>query len=76
MACCGSRRAAIAPQPKLDATQVEFIYRGSTTLTAVGGVTRRLYWFGGPGARVKVHPRDAASMDGVPALQRIARPSS
>ena len=72
MTCCrGKRREA----PSLtSASFVEFEYRGRTSLTAVGSATRRLYWFERPSARVRVHPRDAASLDGVPSLVRVAPP--
>ncbi|HET7372915.1 MAG TPA: hypothetical protein VFJ20_05995 [Gemmatimonadaceae bacterium] len=57
-----------------NAAPVEFEYRGPTALTAVGSATRRLYWFERPGARVRVHQRDAVSLDGVPNLVRVTRP--
>jgi hypothetical protein len=71
--CCEGKRAAVAAASGGGAV-VEFEYRGSAALTAVGSATRRLYWFEGPGARVRVHPRDAASLDGVPNLRRVASP--
>jgi hypothetical protein len=68
MACCEGKRAAMrvaASRP------VIFEYRGKTSLTAVGAATRRLYWFGAPGARVKVHARDAESLAGAPHLTEV-----
>lgn len=53
------------------ARAVRFEYRGKTALTVVGAATRRVYWFGSPGARLEVHPRDAGSLDGVPQLARL-----
>jgi len=72
MTCCQGRRANDGAPQSGYAAPVEFEYRGRSALTAVGSVTRRLYWFEGPGARVRVHPRDAASLDGVPSLRRVA----
>ena len=66
--CCGDKRAAMrvaASRP------VIFEYRGNTSLTAVGAATRRVYWFGAPGARVKVHARDAESLAGAPHLAEV-----
>jgi hypothetical protein len=61
--------AFVAPTPP--PRPVTFEYRGSTTLRAVGPVSRRDYWFGHRGARVAVDGRDAASLDGVPNLVRV-----
>lgn len=70
MTCCGNKRRAAVETQVPSHAPVEFMYRGSTSLTAVGGVTGRLYWFEGRGARVRIHPRDATSLDGVPNLMR------
>ena len=68
MACCEGKRAAaqvVASRPPI------FEYRGKTSLTAVGAATRRVYWFGAPGARVQVDARDAESLGGVPHLREL-----
>jgi hypothetical protein len=72
MSCCGGKRAKLPIYTNNRA--VTFEYRGRTSLTAVGAVTRRLYWFAGPASRVPVDPRDAESLDGVPSLVRIGPP--
>ncbi len=72
MTCCQDKRLAAAASSAGAIAPVEFEYRGRAALTAVGSATRRLYWFEGPGARVRVHPRDAASLEGVPNLRRVA----
>jgi len=69
MSCCGDKRRALSAIPASPA--VMFEYRGRTSLTVVGVVTRRIYWFAGPGARVAVHARDAESINGVPDLAAI-----
>jgi hypothetical protein len=82
MPCCGNHRRAAAnglpiqpyPQPAHRAlasrNPVEFEYRGRTSLTAVGSVTRNLYWFAKTGARVLVDTRDAPALDGITNLVR------
>jgi hypothetical protein len=70
MTCCQDKRVSVTATVGVAATPVEFEYRGHASLTAVGSVTRKLYWFEGPGARVRVHPQDAAFLDGVPNLRR------
>ena len=50
---------------------VEFEYTGDTGLTVQGPITGRRYRFGGPGAKVAVDGRDAASVAGVPNLKRV-----
>jgi hypothetical protein len=69
MSCCGSKRAV--PLVRTNSHAITFEYRGRTSLTAVGAVTRRLYWFSGPASRVAVDPRDAESLEGVPNLVRV-----
>jgi len=71
MTCCQDKRLAAAASSAGAIAPVEFEYRGRAALTAVGSATRRLYWFEGPDARVRVHPRDAASLEGVPNLRRV-----
>jgi hypothetical protein len=82
MPCCGNHRRAASglslqpyPQPAhrplASRSTVEFEYRGPTSLTAVGSVTRNLYWFAKTGSRVLVDGRDAPSLDGVPNLVRV-----
>jgi len=69
MACCGGKRAAVTTTAST--RPVRFEYRGKTSLTVVGATTRRVYWFGAPGARVDVHARDAESLTTVPQLVRL-----
>lgn len=46
-------------------------YVGATALTATGGITRRLYVFDRPGARVTIDARDLNSMRAIPLLRQI-----
>jgi hypothetical protein len=69
MSCCGSKRAALPVYAV--SRPVTFEYEGHTSLTAVGAVTRRLYWFAGRKSRVAVDSRDAESLDSVPSLLRV-----
>ncbi|HEX7643390.1 MAG TPA: hypothetical protein VF472_14385 [Burkholderiaceae bacterium] len=86
MSCCGRKRAmlygaaparmsslqAASPQTRsMGAPDVLFEYTGETGVSAMGGVTRKLYWFEGRRARVAVDARDAPSLSGVPVLKRI-----
>lgn len=50
---------------------VEFQYTGRTGLSVLGPITRTRYRFNGPGARVAVDPRDAASLTAVPNVVRV-----
>ncbi len=83
MSCCGRtgnptapRIASMAPpqaqaRPSTYAAGVTFEYLGSTSLTAVGGVTGRHYLFARKGARVAVDRRDFLSLLQVPVLQHV-----
>ena len=87
MACCGSTRQtqpiATQTQPLTNdyepivsytpplPTFHQFVYVGSTALTAVGVVTGQRYRFTGRGSVVEVDSRDAPSMAGVPNLRRL-----
>lgn len=73
MSCCGGRRTLSTAPPRPRA--VTFEYVGQTTLRAVGPATRRDYWFGHRGARVRVDGRDAPSLDGIPNLVRVESPA-
>lgn len=72
MTCCQGRRREAARGDPTRSLPVELEYFGHGALTAVGSATRRLYWFEGPGARVRVDSRDAPSLEGVPVLRRVA----
>ncbi|RXH54815.1 hypothetical protein [Granulicella sibirica] len=48
-----------------------FQYVGRTRLAAVGQVTRQVYRFETPGAKVIVDGRDVASLTSVPVLVRL-----
>jgi hypothetical protein len=71
MTCCQGRRKDAAANGLAREDPVEFEYRGLSALTAVGSATGRVYWFGCPGSRVRVHPRDALTLDKVPVLRRV-----
>ncbi len=75
--CCGNKRRAVAAiKPTLP---VMLEYRGDGSLTVVGSVTRRIYWFSRHGARVALQPGDAEPLSGDPDLIRVdissARPA-
>ncbi len=75
MNCCGQRRASMAA-PSADGAWTEFEYVGATAMNVFGAETRNRYRFAGPGARVAIDPRDAASIAGVPNVRRvIVRPA-
>ena len=71
MTCCQGRLREAARGYRAPDAPVEFEYRGRSALTAIGSETRRIYWFEAPGSRVRVHPRDAPSLDTVPVLRRV-----
>src|SRR5260370_41773704 len=81
MSCSGkSRGTAGGPlaSPRTQASQsgahdagVTFEYVGTTGLTAVGSVTKRVYLFTEPGMRVTADRRDALSLLAVPLLRQI-----
>ena len=48
-----------------------FEYVGRKKLYVIGGVTRRLYRFEGPGARVIVDEHDAYAMAAIPGLRQV-----
>ncbi len=60
--------AAVATR---SAGPVVFEYGGPTGITALGPVTRRLYRFDRPHARVEVDARDALAIGAVPHLRRL-----
>jgi hypothetical protein len=68
------RTAQAAPPPPAQAAApvpILFEYLGATAVSAIGPVTRRLYRFDRPHARVAVDARDASSIAAVPNLQRV-----
>jgi hypothetical protein len=81
MPCCGRASGTtggfnITHRPQSShwgsgASGVIFEYVGATGLTAVGGVTRRTYIFGLPGAKVAVDSRDVASLAAIPLLRQV-----
>lgn len=86
MSCCGRKRAmlygatparvpgveAAMPQERpVHTPDILFEYTGETGVSAMGGVTRKLYRFEGRHARVAVDARDAPSLGGVPVLKRV-----
>jgi hypothetical protein len=69
-----SRTRQAAPLPPAQPAApvpVLFEYLGPTAVSAVGPVTRRLYRFDRPNARVAVDARDASSIAAIPNLQRV-----
>ena len=81
MSCCGKTRGTVEgtlASPRMQASQsgahdsgVTFEYVGTTGLTAVGSVTKRVYLFTEPGMRVTADRRDALSLLAVPLLRQI-----
>jgi hypothetical protein len=61
---------AAPPSPRA-AAPVVFEYGGGKGVTALGPVTRRLYRFDQPRARVEVDARDAPAIAAVPNLRRV-----
>jgi len=63
---------AAAPTPRRaePGAPVVFEYVGQTGLTVTGPMTGHRYRFAGPGAKVPVDSRDAASLAAVPNLAR------
>jgi hypothetical protein len=71
MTCCQGRSRNPARSVRAPELPIEFEYCGRSALTAIGSATRRIYWFEQPGARVRVHPHDALSLETVPTLRRV-----
>lgn len=81
MSCCGKNRANLstatsptrAPTGASAATAApaEFEYLGGSVLTVIGPATGVQYRFVGHGARVRVDPRDRASLAVVPHLRDV-----
>jgi hypothetical protein len=68
----GPVRQVATPQGRPSApVPVLFEYQGATAVSAIGPVTRRLYRFAAPHARVAVDARDAPAMTAVPSLRRV-----
>jgi hypothetical protein len=87
MPCCGNRRAQAGAAPALGREQrprlvapalyspppAVFEYTGKTSHAVTGPITRTIYRFPAPGARVLVDARDAAAVAAVPNVRRAAR---
>jgi hypothetical protein len=58
-------------QSGTNAVGVTFEYIGETSLTAIGGVTRRRYHFAAPHARATVDQRDFVALLQIPLLRHI-----
>lgn len=50
---------------------VYFQYTGKSRLAVIGGVSRNLYRFDVPAARVIVDARDAISLSAIPVLMQV-----
>ena len=88
MSCCGGNRARAAmpgkassspspvPRPGYvpPSTVAVFRYEGAGSLTIIGPVTGRKYWFEQNGSELAVDPRDRAAVAKVPnvRLMRLA----
>lgn len=85
MSCCGTKRTRLEPAPTASAPGVpapraaaagsgvacDFEYLGGSVLTVIGQGTGLPYRFVGHGARVRVDPRDRASLAAVPHLRDV-----
>jgi len=77
--CCGNkirpafRRAQPLPPPTMAATAAgpAFEYIGRSGLTVVSPLTGTRYRFNGPGARLRVDPRDGQALAGIAALRQV-----
>jgi len=74
--CCGNRaRTALRPpaQPPVTAAPAgpAFEYIGRTGLTVVSPLTGMRYRFNGPGARLRVDPRDGQTLAGILVLRQV-----
>ena len=84
--CCGQNRAmaraaalaaassAAKPPARVSGAEphaIVFEYAGSGSVTIRGPVTGQSYRFARPGDRVRVDPRDRASLAALPALRLI-----
>ncbi len=67
----GQTQQLVQPQARPPVAAVIFEYLGATGLTAIGPVTRKLYRFERPHARVAVDARDATSISAIPNLRQI-----
>jgi len=81
MTCCGEKREQLRTQTLHQRAnesnavngRVVFEYTGGASAVVKGAVTGRGYAFLGYGSRVAVDARDAASLAGLPYLQRVLR---
>lgn len=87
MSCCGKTRTSLSPAATAPAARAparraafhasagaataDFEYLGGSILTVIGQGTGRQYRFVGHGARVRVDPRDRASLAAVPQLREV-----
>lgn len=82
MSCCGQKMSGTLLNyttrrtDALNAGPVVFEYTGRTSLNVVGPATGAKYFFARQGARVGIHPRDAAALHGVPVLLRVNQVAS
>jgi len=81
MSCCGSSRASMRYDPRVDmrsanrwsAGRTEFVFSGRGRLIVTGPVTGIEYQFRGGGPPLRVHPWDARSLAAIPGLT-VVRP--
>jgi hypothetical protein len=79
--CCGSPRPRAVPRAPRPPGQAQssapakalFEYVGATALTVVSPVTRKVYRFERPGARLEVDARDRSWVAFVPNLARVTQ---
>ena len=86
MSCCGEKRSKIYHNPYSHAGAGAgtmtgqsahfpegsyFVYTGSTSLTAKGVITGKLYRFEHTGSTLEVDRRDASFLTGIPNLKKL-----
>ena len=75
MACCASSQSGASPaRSPVDRRRlgpILFEYHGSTPLTTFGRATGIRYHFPGPGARARVDPRDAPTLEIIRGLKIV-----
>jgi hypothetical protein len=76
MSCCGSQRASLRYDPRVDtgntnrwsAGRTELVFSGPGRLTVTGPLTGIEYRFTGGGPPLRVHPWDVRSLMTIPGL--------